>query len=200
MKRFILILLFFPSILSANDWRFVHYSYNSHYIESLSYYNYGLCFAASSNYGVQLLKSTDYGNTWKMTFEVNPDSINDIFNINECFAVTDKIVYLTAADWSILMKSTDGGVTFNKIIFDKSAWGPDWGLWSLSMYDTNKGIVCNDYAYFTTTDGWKTFKEHKNKYNSQTYYSPCFIDSNTIYFSYCGWENEFGFAFVKYIF
>jgi hypothetical protein len=137
-----------------------------------------------------LYKSYDNGKSWNLIYS---DNIKRHPLVRLGASPHPNYYFLTDADYQRIRKSTDGGYTFKEIVMEA---GYSY-LRTFAMYDTNYGFASNSNSYFSTTDGWETFKKYR--YQGQiTLYSPQFLDSNTVVMTLVSDQNPKGFVFVKY--
>ncbi len=188
--KFILLifLIFFPINKLLSDWLPVHFEQYEK-VESIYCINKNNCFSLVNHpsldfleSGFRIYESTDEGSIWELKYKVPDESVQDepkvrfiragIFLNMDCY-------YIIPKNDAVILKMLDSGRTLKKIILDSVSSESSY-LRNLAMYDTNYGFVANGYNYFTTTDGWETFKRHPKSDNYQTFYSPIFMDSNSV--------------------
>ncbi|MFH1051141.1 MAG: hypothetical protein V1779_09480 [bacterium] len=191
---FVMVIMLSTSFLFAN-WNLVAPSDIIYKVQSIDCPDSNNCFALIDHPSTPVLyKSTDQGKSWFLIYEndikrypalvtgVSPDAKNYFF-------IED--TYLN------LWKSNDSGYTFQLIQIGTGFVE----LSNLSMWDSLIGFVTDEYSYYTTTDGWETFERYPKLSTEQVYYSPIFMDSNTVVMTYVAnirWNDSKGFAFVKY--
>ncbi|MFH1052624.1 MAG: T9SS type A sorting domain-containing protein [bacterium] len=206
MKLIIMILLFLIAHdIISSDWVQVK-SQEYFAVQSINCSDSNNCFALGNygselkDFGWRLYKSTNQGITWVLKYSaknIYEQEDPQIFNVNECVSLHPDYYFIASDDGDIIIKSTDEGSTFRKILVN----GDSDYLEDLAMWDTLYGFATNSKNYFTTKDGWETFEKHPKLNTDQTYYSPVFLDSNTVVMTYharLGWNDGKGVAFVKY--
>jgi hypothetical protein len=205
------LIIIFSMYLNAKDWRQVHPFIKFQYVQAINCPDSNNCFAlfnhpgqAIEEAGWRLYKSTNQGYSWELKYRaknIYEQEDPQIFNVAEGLSPHPYYYYVASDDGAILIKSTDGGTTFKKIILDSSNEAMFWELNDLAMYDTLTGFATDRANYFTTKDGWETFNKYPKLNTDQTYYSPLFMDSNTVVMTYharLAWNDGKGVAFVKY--
>jgi hypothetical protein len=190
----------------ASDWRLVEGFDNTatvtrSNVQSIQCFESNNCYAivqhaTKEDYGCRIYISSDSGTVWILINTTKHESAW-ITNVNDGVAPYPGYYFLLSDDDTFLEKSTDGGRTFRTIELEPKSYYPR----NIAMYDTNYGFIDNSYSYFTTTNSWETFERHPKLHTNQTYYSPVFLDSNTVGMIYLSpWANSFGKgeSFVKY--
>ena len=209
MKLIIILILLINYSAVTSEWRQVHYV-QFQYIQSINCIDSNNCFVFLNDYSVvenaswSIYKSNDIGKTWELLYSapnVKDQEEPQVLNIDDGLTPQLSYIFVISDDNPIIVKSSDSGKTFKKIVLQENASGTDKKLRSFAMYDENYGFVTNGYHYFTTTDGWETFVRHPKLHTNQTYYSPVFLDSNTVGMIYSSpWANGMGLgvSYVKY--
>ena len=123
-------------------------------------------------------KSTNNGENWEKVFRINTYSEYGISNnVWSAQLVDEKYFYLTFQDNAKILKSTDGGETFELIEFDSYL---ETGFFNLAMYDYKTGVAMEGDHIYITRDGWETY-DSVNRY-AVIMHNPEFIDENTVQF------------------
>jgi hypothetical protein len=205
LKMTFLLLLNFK-ILTASDWRLVEEfdntpTWSNSNVQSINCWDSNNCYsivqhATKKDYGCRIYTSSNNGISWESLLS-NEYEYPQMLNVKAGVSPHSNYYFILSDDNTFLEKSTDGGKTFQIITLEQNNNYPD----KIAMYDTNTGLIINSEAIYTTTDGWDTFESHPKLNNDQVYYSPIFIDSNTVVMSYVAnirWNDNKGFAFVKF--
>ncbi len=167
------------------EWKQVHYEQFEEF-STINCTNPNNCFASLHHgggfegAGWSLLKSTDQGRTWTLLFKsknVYEQEEPQIFYVNECVSPRPDYYFVASDDGAIILKSTDGGKTFRKLILN-SIWGGY--IDNFAMWDSSYGFATSKNNYYTTTDGWETFETHPFPVDKSGFYQPLFMDSNTV--------------------
>ncbi|MFH1051644.1 MAG: T9SS type A sorting domain-containing protein [bacterium] len=153
------------------------------------------CFALVNHPSTPVLyKSIDQGNTWQLIYE---DSIRRNPSVEEGVSPHANYYFIIDDTYAIIKKSSDGGLNFKEIQLEPGYYH----IYHFSMYDTSYGFITSRYNFYTTTNGWETFERHPKLHTNQTYYSPIFLDTNTVGMIYSSpWANGMGLgvSYIKY--
>ncbi|ROL61225.1 T9SS C-terminal target domain-containing protein [Bacteroidetes/Chlorobi group bacterium ChocPot_Mid] len=214
MYKYFLLLLILACNLSANNWRLVEEfdntpTFKKSDVKSITCKDSN-CFVVVQHGGEvyesswRLYRSIDYGNTWELLYiaeNIFEQEDPIIINVNNGISPNPNNYFISSDDNAVIQKSTDSGKTFKKVLIDSSKDAENWELDDLAMWDSSIGFVTSQYYYYTTKDGWESNKRHPKLHTNQSYYSPFFLDSNTIGMIYGSpWANSMGLgeSFVKY--
>ncbi len=206
MKKMIILILLSNYVALGSDWQLVEVFDNTQNttksnVQSIQCYDSNNCYAivqhaTKEDYGCRIYFSTDGGKLWDL-IETTKHESPRILNVKEGVSPNPGYYFVLSDDETFLEKSTDGGKTFKTIMLDPDNHYPD----NIAMYNTSIGIVINSNSIYKTTDGWETFERHPKLHKNQTYYSPVFLDSNTVVMSYASpWasSSKLGERFVQY--
>jgi hypothetical protein len=191
------VLIIYPYQRLSCEWKQVHYLKNQA-VQSINCLDSNNCYAiiqhaTKEDYGMRIYTSSNGGRLWELINTTKHESPY-ILNVNEGVSPYPGYYFILSDDETFLEKSIDGGKTFKTIVLDPDNHYTN----NIRMYDTSIGIAINSNVIYTTTDGWETFERHPKKNNLETFYSPKFIDSNTIIMAYSSSDNPNGMAVVKY--
>jgi hypothetical protein len=205
MRRILILIILFNLNLIANDWKQVHYEQYQE-IESIDCTDSLNCFSFVNHYdgfegtSWRLYRSSNQGLLWEMIYKAKnifEQEEPQVIHIKEGISPYPNYYFGVSEDNDQIVKSSDSGKTFKKIfIAEDSGYLED-----LVMYDTLIGFATDYRYYFTTKDGWETYEKYPKLNTDQTYYSPLFMDSNTVVMTYharLAWNDGKGVAFVKY--
>ncbi|MFH1051857.1 MAG: hypothetical protein V1779_13125 [bacterium] len=206
MKKTLILIFLINYITSANNWRLVEEFDNTptwkySHVQSIQCFDSNNCYAivqhaTKEDYGCRIYTSSNNGISWESLLS-NENEYPQMLNVKAGVAPNSNYYFILSDDNTFLEKSTDGGKTFKIITLEQNNNYPD----NIAMYDTNTGLVINSEAIYTTNNGWETFERHPKLHTNQSYYSPIFLDSNTVGMIYGSpWANSFGKgeSFVKY--
>ncbi|MFH1052170.1 MAG: hypothetical protein V1779_14725 [bacterium] len=203
MKYIIFFLIILNNQLISSDWKLIN-DFEGSSVKSITCTDSNNCFLLNQRtWYTKLYKSSNQGVTWDSVFQSDPFKEEYPFLVNAASGVSPTPDYYFIAMWdcAVLKKSTDGGKTFKRIYLDTCDYDYLKHLYEFTMYDTNYGFGESDDFLYITKDGWETFEKVQINSNQEWYYSPFFIDSNTIvmtYFSYAIRNLGKGMAFLKY--
>ena len=197
MKYFILLitLIFSNSIILKSfppGWEIVDYTYNRFYwdvdcIDSLN------CLAMSLiGSRTDLKKTTDGGKSWKQLLHDTvvyriPQERQGRYEII-CFDFVNENLYYMGADSGIIFKTTDGGLTWEKIKVNTNKQ-----IISINFFNEIDGLCLTSVELLKTNDGgsnWfkvaipDSFLKSSNPYSTYEFYSFQCPDSNSIKLHY----------------
>ncbi|MCK5743068.1 MAG: T9SS type A sorting domain-containing protein [Chlorobi bacterium] len=158
MLRIILLLLILMNIdLSAKEWVKKHYIVQE-YINTFQCVDSSNCYAFANEVtgrANRIYKSTDQGNLWEVIYEDYYDSLEEI---NKCFVLDTSNIFMTYGGDFFIDKSTDGGQTFRRTIFEYPGREFKGYVTDIQMYNKDIGLVISTNDLFYTKDGWDTYK------------------------------------------
>jgi hypothetical protein len=204
MKKIIIICLFLVSnLLSASDWRLIHYIQFENFEsidcrDGLDCYAFATYSKSTKESGFRIYKSIDNSRTWELLYQganTYGQERPKVITIEAGESPHPAYYFVLSYTNTVLMKSIDSARTFKKIILDADNYYPD----QFAMYDTSIGFLTNSNSVYITKDGWETFERHPFL-GQINVYSPQFIDSNTLVMTLVSDQNPYGFVFVKYHF
>lgn len=139
-----------------------------------------------------LYKSTNQGAKWTEIFELPFNSEQGIYNRYKCKIVDSNHIYLNKTDRMAIEKTTDGGKTFNTVLFGDISNEENEHLFDIAMYNSKRGVaVSRSYLVFTD-DNWgsNTIVTLPDSVHSKV--PIFFIDSRNIVFNrYDGYNVDF---------
>ena len=140
------------------EWKQVQYE-QYEYCESIQCLDKINCFAFTNHPsldikegGYRIYFSKDAGINWETLYTSPWKDTNGeptIVQISYGKAIKTGHFFIISDDYPIIVKSSDSGKTFKKIVLQENANGTDKKLRAFAMYDENYGFVTNSNNYFT---------------------------------------------------
>ncbi len=140
--------------------------------------NYGwIC-----GYDSQISLTTNGGETWKtINVDNNRDQLESIHFVNRNVGYTSGLIISNNGIAAGILKSTDGGLTWNDVSPPVPATIDFWGTY---FYDENNGVIagnegCGTFHIFKTTNGGQLWTVFTDSVDTGTKFSDLWIDGKT---------------------
>ncbi len=141
------------------------------------------CYVFGDVIGITTIyKSTDQGNRWELIYEIDRRAAGDdsTFDIFEGYALDSQNLYMTFLWRVALEKSTDGGKTFERIMFDEISLDETDHFFGISMYNSKIGAGITNNFLIHTHNNWENYKAVELKGFKQAGAPIFFVDSVTV--------------------
>ena len=169
MKCLIIFFICSFSLSAQNNWEEVYFFDPISTIVDIDCFNENSIFI-STGYG-GILNSLNIGNDWTQIRQQSYE--NDIIK----FSVTDTNNLFLLSRKHTLMKSSDGGKTFETIVLPKTITGVNLDF---KMYNSDIGLVSNQHLAFTK-DSWKNIDTIDTESNLYYVSNSEFINDSNLY-------------------
>ncbi len=157
---YLIIFLFVISFTNAEkQWVQKHYDYNEN-VEAFKVIDSNRIIALVGDAGyARVYKSYDAGNSWNQTNEITFLGHGDsVFTTTPSYIHDSLNYYFCMMERLVVLKTEDGGETFERLSFGEISSEKTWGMEGIKMYDNNIGCAITFGHVIWTRDNWESYE------------------------------------------
>ncbi len=156
----LIIFLFVISFTNAEkQWVQKHYDYNEK-VEAFKVIDSNRIISLVGDAGyARVYKSYDAGNSWNKTNEIKFLGHGDsVLNTMPSYIYDSLNYYFCMLERLVIIKTEDGGNTFERLSFGEISSKKTWGMEGIQMYDNNIGCAITFGHVIWTRDNWESYE------------------------------------------